>query len=171
MLYKIANVKISLKTSHLFLDNVTSTALENNLYCKSYQNFVVVKSTYTFIIFKSKIGSTENHINITKIPSCCKIEEAVNIFQSLFQCTIRCMTVDNIIATAKLPCGVKVDLLNIAKSKKFASIKYNNELFSGMFIKFPEGTIIIFHSGKFVIVGCKNELDIKCLIQNLCANI
>jgi TATA-box binding protein (TBP) (component of TFIID and TFIIIB) len=46
-------------------------------------------------------------------------------------------------------------------------MKYNNEKFPGLFVKFKEGTAILFHSGKVVLVGCKNEENLKCLTTNI----
>lgn len=166
MLYKIANVKVSIKTSALVLDNVIKKCMEKALYCKNYNNFLVCKNVYTYIIFKQN-KNNENHINITKIPNLDSVSHAIKCIQDLTNCLVLSQTVDNIIASTS--CQKQLNLKEI--SKLFANVKYNNEKFPGLFIKFKKGTVILFHSGKIVIVGSKNEQDIQCLIQNIFAHI
>ena len=129
MLYTIANVKISLKTSSIVLDNVVELATRKQLQFKAYPNFIVIKDIYTFTVFKGN-KTDENHINITKIPNCDKIQDAVKYFQELFSCCVRNITVDNIIATTYFK-NKNIDLYKISKAGTFASLKYNNESFPG----------------------------------------
>jgi hypothetical protein len=167
--YNVANVKVSLKTSKIFLDNVCVLASEKKLYCKNYKNFIVLKLAYTYIIFKSKEQQSESHINITKIPKTSKIREAIDLIKSIVNCTIISFKIDNIIATTNLK--KELNLANISKNCKLLNLKYNNEKFPGIFVKFDIGTVILFHSGKIVIVGCKSEENIKCLIRKISAHI
>ncbi len=164
--YKIANVKVSIKTSALVLDNVIIKCTENNLYCKNYNNFLVVKDLYTYIIFKRN-SNNENHINITKIPNLDSVSNSIQRIQDLTNCLVLSQTIDNIIASTACKKQLNLQLI----STLFSNVKYNNEKFPGLFIKFKTGTVILFHSGKIVIVGSKNEQDIKCLIQNIFARI
>jgi hypothetical protein len=164
--YKIANVKVSIKSSALVLDNVIKTCMEKDLYCKNYKNFLVVKNLYTYIIFKQN-KNNENHINITKIPNLDSVLHAIQCIQELTNCLVLSQTIDNIIASTS--CQKQLNLKEI--SQLFPNVKYNNEKFPGLFIKFKKGTVILFHSGKIVIVGAKNEPDIECLIQNIFAHI
>jgi len=174
MLFKISNVKVSLTTSLVFLDNVSELASRQNLKYTKHKNFSVLKGKYTYTIFKTnKFG--ENHINITKIPLLDKVKDAVNYFLVLFNCKkIKCV-IDNISATTF--CGKQLNLREIVSIEKyktidqFKTVKYNPEIFPGMFLKFKCGTVILFHSGKIVLIGCKKESDLKCLIQNIYALI
>lgn len=166
MNYKIANVKVSIKTTLLFLDIVFKKCSDNNVYCKNYKNFLVLKDIYTFIIFKNN-KNNENHINITKIPSLDLVQHAISTITQLTDCTVISHTIDNIIASTFVKSHIDLQAL----STLFPNVKYNNEKFPGLFIKFKKGTAILFHSGKIVIVGSKTEEDIQCLIQNICARI
>lgn len=168
MSYKIANVKVSLKTSVISLDIVYNCLKLQNLNCKKFDNFLVIKDKYTYIIFKTN-NEKENHINITKIPSIECIPDAINIIKKLTQCFVKTEKIDNIIATTNV--DHKLNLNDIVNEKKFVQIKYNNEKFPGLFLKFKKGTAILFHSGKIVIVGSKSEKDIECLIQKIVAVI
>jgi TATA-box binding protein (TBP) (component of TFIID and TFIIIB) len=167
-MYKIANVKVSIKTTPIFLDIVLAKAIDGQFYCKNFINFIVLKLKYTYIIFK-KNKNSENHINITKIPTIADICEAIEIIREFTGALIKYKKVDNIIATTFL--NKALDLNDICKKGNFKSIKYNNEKFPGLFIKLAQGTIILFHSGKVVVVGAKTEHDIQCLIANIYANI
>jgi hypothetical protein len=164
--YKIANVKVSIKTSAIVLDNVITVCSEKQLYCKNYNNFLVVKDIYTYIIFK-KNKNNENHINITKIPNIDSVSNAITRIQDLTKSLILSQTIDNIIASTSLPNPLNLKLI----STLFTNVKYNNEKFPGLFIKFTTGTVIIFHSGKIVIVGCKTEKDLQCLILKIFARM
>lgn len=171
-MFKIVNVKVSLKTSAIFLDNVSDIAKVKKLFCKNYKNFVVLKSKYTYIIFKvNKAG--KNHVNITKIPAICDIVDAVNYFKEhIIDCVTDNITIDNISATASTNHRLNLKQIVLNNDYKhltnFVALKYNNQLFPGLFLKFHTGTVIIFHSGKCVIVGCKDETSITCLTQNIC---
>ena len=167
-MYQIANVKVSLKTSPLVLDTVYKNLITQSIVCKQYNNFLVVKSKFTYIIFKTN-KKFENHINITKIPSVSNIFEAILLIKLLTNCEVAHQQIDNIIATTKHQS--KLCLKDIIEKKTFKSIKYNNEKFPGLFLKFKEGTAILFHSGKIVIVGCKSIETLECLLSTIVANI
>jgi TATA-box binding protein (TBP) (component of TFIID and TFIIIB) len=168
MSYKIANVKVSIKTLSLSLDIVFNCLTLKGLKCKNYTNFLVIKNKFTYIIFKTN-NKNENHINITKIPSLSHVKEALETIKTLTHCFITSSKIDNIIATTNA--HRKLNLEKIVSEKKFKQIKYNNEKFPGLFLKFTNGTAIIFHSGKIVLVGCKSEEALKCLIKKIFACI
>ena len=164
MKFEISNVKVSIKTSPISLNNV----LEINLPLKSYKNYVVVKSKYTYSIFKTN-SHLENHINITKIPNLKEVLNSIEHLKKYLNFSVKQIKVDNIIATLNIQ--KPIDLVSVCEKKLFESIKYNNEKFPGLFVKFKEGTAILFHSGKIVLVGCKTKKDLKCLTLNICAVI
>ena len=169
MQFKVANVKVSIKIKALSLDIVQKKIVEKQLYSKLHNNYLVVKSRYTFIIFKPNKCFSETHINITKIPNIESISFAVKEIEDILCSEHFAIQIDNIIASTKF--NKNLDLINIVRRKVFDRIKYNNQKFPGLFIKFNQGTAIIFHSGKVVIVGCKNIEDIKWITQTLSVNI
>lgn len=168
--YSVANVKVSLKTSQISLDNVAHIAKENNLYFKCYKNFVVFKNKFTYVIFKTN-KSFQNHINITKIRDLFFITEAVDLFKSIFTCEVKKITVDNIIATTEINNFIDLSILQDQIKFHFIhldfKVKYNSEVFPGLFIKTLFGTIIFFKSGKIVLVGSKSKGDIEWLMQKI----
>lgn len=162
MNFNIRNVKVSLKTSAIALNNVLG------LLCnvKNYKNFVVLKNKYTYTIFKTN-SSNENHINITKIPTLEKVSNAIDHLKQLIDFSVNSVKIDNIIATLKT--GVQIDLVSVCENKLFDNMKFNSETFPGLFVKFEKGTAIIFHSGNIVLLGLKNLSELKCLTENICA--
>ncbi len=82
------------------------------------------------------------------------------------------MIIDNITGSFDLKKELILkDLIEITQNYQFEGniyISYNNEKFPGMFLKVKIGnkrigTIIIFHSGKVVFVGCKRLRNLRCL--------
>lgn len=164
MNFKITNVKVSLKTTPISLNNVLNLPFQTN----NHRNFIVVKAKYTYSIFKTN-KMLENHINITKIPKIKKVKKAIKYLKKYLNFEVKNITIDNIIATFKI--DHKIDLVSVCEEKLFKTMKYNSEKFPGLYVKFEEGTAILFHSGSIVIVGCKNEKDIECLMLNISAAI
>ena len=167
--FTIGNVKVSVKTCMLPLHIVCEKLKTFQIPFQEHNNFIVAKSKYTFIIFKAKLNCNTNHINITKIPCLSKIADAVGEIETLLNCITSQLTIDNISATSTYP--EKLDLVQIVNKEKFCQIKYNNQAFPGLFLKFNLGTAILFHSGKINIVGCKREKDLEWILKEIYANI
>lgn len=149
----IVNVKISFRISKhinvknklLFVPNV-----------KWYNNFAIIKKTYTFTIF------TSGFVNITGIPQINRIFYAVKALRKLIKIKKQHIQtepkIDN--TTSSGTFNQKINLMNlkekIQQSHKNVKIKLNPFYFSGATFKFSEyGTIIIFSTGKYIIVGAK----------------
>lgn len=168
-MFLIRNIKISVKVQALTLNNALSILKNKSIITREFGNFFSFKSNnYTFVIFKR--GKQENnHINITQIPNFYSINKAINCLISLINCRVCHYVIDNIIATSDLHKSISLD--SLIKSKRFKRVKYNSEIFPGLFIKFRQGTTIIFHSGKLVIVGCKSIDKIECILNTIHANM
>ena len=165
----VVNVKVSIKIEAPLLNIVQEQANNNNLFSKLYNNYLVVKAKYTYIIFKPNKNKNHNHINITKIPNTKFVTEAISEIENLLKVKHFDFKIDNIVASGNFM--RHIDILEIVKKRLFEKIKYNNQKFPGLFIKFNRGTAIIFHSGKVVLVGCKDLNDIEWITQQLVANI
>lgn len=169
MMFRIRNIKISLKVKPIVLNNAIIKLQNKGIIVNTYSNFLTFKAdNYTYVVFKK--GHTKHtHINITQIPSIKSIRRAIEIVKKCLECKVINYKTDNIIATSDL--RKPICLIDIINKKCFEKIKYNNEIFPGLFIKFSTGTVIIFHSGKIVIVGCKNQKSIQWIIETVHANI
>lgn len=158
----IRNIKVSAKVSNLCLNTVSLKLLNSKVAQKHFSNYITFQHTYTYIVFKNS-KDLSNHVNITKLKCENDIESALQLLTNLLGCHIITWKIDNIIATSFLQ--QKLDLLQIINQKIFPRVKYNSEQFPGLFVKFDCGTVILFHSGKIVIVGCKSESEIWTLSE------
>jgi TATA-box binding protein (TBP) (component of TFIID and TFIIIB) len=110
-------------------------------------------------------------VNITKIKNFNEIEESIISLRDIGLVADRSsMKIDNITGSIDLKKEIHIEnLINsirTSKDRNFKSIKitFNNEKFPGVFLKQVRvGTIIIFYSGKVVLVGCKTREDLECL--------
>ncbi len=165
---KITNIKASLKLQSVSLDSVENECKEKNIAMKRYPNFLVIKTKYTYVLFK-KNKNNYNHMNITKIPSFDKVNDSIKFFSDLYNIPKECIKeekIDNI--TANFSLNKIVDLQNFAKLYKDTyCVTYKNETFSGLSIKFEYGTVLIFHTGNCVIIGCKNKKDIEWIVEKI----
>jgi len=164
----VRNIKLSVKIKHQPLDIVISKLKKKKVNVKTFSNFISFKHKYTYVFFKSGQKST-NHINLTQISKVSKIRKAILNLIKLLKCQIVQYKIDNIIATADI--FKKLNLKKVLKDKNFKIKKYNNEIFPGLFVKFDQGTAILFHSGKIVIVGSKKLKHIKWIIQQVVTHI
>jgi len=170
MEYTINNIKLSFKISLTPLDNVEKVLESINVTYKKFHNYMVFKiNDIHYVLFKENTKKKCNHLNVTKIPSLQKILEIKNFIEKLLSCSILIEQVDNIMATSQM--SHTLDLKHLAQYSLRHIAKYNAETFPGLFLKFKEGTLILFHSGKIVIVGCKEEQHIVWLLTRLCALI
>jgi hypothetical protein len=166
MEFKITNVKVSVKSSPICLDSVVSFLKEEKIGHKVFCNYIVIHQKFTYVIFKqsNKTGKVNNHINITKIPDLLKIEEAKDILQTILKNEFYYSTIiDNITVSSKLDKQLTPqEIIDIFKDK--CRITFNQETFPGVFLKFNTGTVIIFHTGRCILIGCKNTEDIVALL-------
>jgi TATA-box binding protein (TBP) (component of TFIID and TFIIIB) len=170
---KVTNIKVSIKCLKISLDTVKEICDKNKFKTKIYNNFIIFTSEYIYTIFRSKEKNNYNHINITKIKQKIDIEKAIEKLQLIGIKTIQdSLIIDNITGSFDLKKELILkDLIEITQNYQFKGniyISYNNEKFPGMFLKVKIdnkriGTIIIFHSGKVVFVGCKRLRNLRCL--------
>lgn len=167
MSYQITNIKVSLKVNVLCLSSVQNILKSKNIVYNRYTNFLVIRYIFTYIIFKTG-KQKNNHINVTKIKKESEINTSIFVLQELLDVKniiVQKINVDNI--TASLNLLKPINLLQLPQHLEALSISYNPEKFPGLFIKFSIGTVIIFHTGKCIIIGTKTIADIECLVSKL----
>jgi TATA-box binding protein (TBP) (component of TFIID and TFIIIB) len=168
-MFEIKNVKISLKLDKISLNTVLSQLELNKVVYKEKNNYIIIQSQYIYIIFQSK-NRLVNHINITKIPHIDEIDKATNHLQHVLFKNLVIHIISNTIDNLTSVYNIKRNLIlhDIVKKIEFTNnISYNNEKFPGLFIKFGFGTLILFHTGKVIAVGCKKEHDLTNLFDQL----
>jgi len=168
-MFKIKNVKTSLKIKKLSLNTVIEYLKTHNIGYIEKSNYIIIKFKYIYILFKPK-SLLINHVNITKIPDLEYINKSVNVLTNEVFANLKIdiiyLKIDNITAVYNL--NKSIDLLDIVlKNCEKLKIKYNKEKFPGLFIRFDQGTLIIFHSGKIISVGCKSLDNLHVLFDEL----
>ena len=94
------NIKVSLKTSLISLNNASVILSQNNISFKNYPNFLSFKNIYSFVLFKPSFNGL-NHINVSKLTSAEDISNASAIVENLFGVRVVSEKIDNIVSTSK----------------------------------------------------------------------
>lgn len=169
--YKITNIKVSVKCQNLSLDTVQQYLSDKEISFKKFNNYIVFKKKYTYIVFKKNLKQTDEicHVNITNIKCLDVVQEAADKLKEFCSgANILFFKIDNI--------TVSKDFLKEINLKEILSrlpigvnATYNSETFPGVFLKFPnkQGTAILFHTGKCVLLGCKLVSDIESILSSL----
>ena len=168
MSVNITNIKVSVNIEHQSLDTVEKRIKDLSLTHKRYNNFIVLRNNFVYTIFRTGKNNL-NHVNITKIKDFNQVEKALNNLQNIgLNINEKSLHIDNITGSIDLKKEVHIEsiikFLHTNIEYKDVKVSYNNEKFPGLFLKLKSvGTIIIFHSGKVVFVGCKKLEDLECL--------
>lgn len=137
-----------------------------------HHNFVVFRNSYVFIIFYTK-----GAVNITGIKDFIYISEAVENFCATFcipSTQITEYVIDNVSANGDF--GKTVDLRSLKhhinkqedRSNLINSVSFNTNYFPAAFCKtFSIGTILVFCSGKYNIVGAKCREDVQKIFETV----
>lgn len=171
MEYKITNIKLSVKCRDLCLDSVERYLSNEKIPFKKFNNYIVTKIKYTYIIFKKNIKSDEDiyHINITKLDRFDFLDDSINNIRLMSKdCNICSYTIDNITVSTNFQKTINLlEVLNKLPNEIRAT--YNSETFPGIFLKYQHnrGTAILFHTGKCVLLGCKNLTNIEYILDSL----
>lgn len=166
---KVNNIKFHFKVQNLSLlnnsiANIITDKLENNFVGKQLKikwNFIVYKHVFSWIIF-FECG----FINCTKVKNYSDISQAIQEFCIDFKYNRWDITsgiiIDNTTSSGSFKCKINLYKLYeiIVEKQNYQSVKYNHEHFPGLYLKtYNKGTIIVFTSGKYSIVGSKCTRD------------
>lgn len=139
-----------------------------------HNNFAVVRDVYTYIIFPDK-----GFINITGIKSVCGTSEVISKFCKTFDLSEKDvfteLTIDNISSSGTFGRTINLDkllqLINSAEKKEF-TVHFDRNFYPGAFCKkIGFGTVTVFSSGKYVIVGPKCSETVTHLARLMYATI
>jgi len=163
---EISNIKIScvfqLPTNwQKLLEYIT---IKRRIKIKKTANITVIKDKYILCIFEKKDKTV--HFNVTKIKSFSDIFNFLFFFSQnyfSYETTLLSLKVDNITSSFNIKKPILFNQLKLTNHK----INFNPERFSGFFIKYIEGTAVLFKSGKINIIGCNTISDIKKIWSDL----
>ena len=154
----VNNIKASCKLLGLDITAKLRFLASNNLsVSKKKSNFFVFRDKCVYIIFYT------GHVNITGARSRSALDEARNYLSTVvekFELKLSCVTIDNICLSGKLPTTVNLIHFSDKLLQHCITFCYNPRKFPGLSFASAErrsGTTIVFASGKFIIVGLKEE--------------
>lgn len=169
--WNIRNIKLRIYVDSYNFDSIKKQCLCNQKRKKRHSNFCVYKKVYNYTIFESGC------INITGVKDYTSIESAIDVIcdylklektkDLLIQDNNERYIIDNILYTGSFQIRLPIKRLNSyiysQNKKKLTYFKgqKNGLHFPGLFVKVgsERGRIILFSSGKFVILG------VQCLSQ------
>ena len=158
---KLSNVKLSCLIE-LDKGEVFSVE-EDKADVKRCSNFIVAKRRFVYTIFKTKKSARKYHINVTKIPSEKKINAALAnikyVIHSKFQ--ILQWRKENI--TCSVNTNRAIPLFQVfsplEKQPYVKKLKFVPDRFPAMFVSMNQNTVLMFSTGKMVIIGGKSKND------------
>lgn len=169
----ISNVKLSCKV-RIFNNNIIS--FNRDIAIKQYNNFSVIKTKYTYIIFTRTKINRKFHVNITKIPSLDHVSKAIDELNDIINedFAVENFKIENITCLHILNDNINLletfNNLNknqneisqdLEENNKIIQARYNPEKFPGIFLKLRNCSVLIFSSGKLVVIGATSEEDAK----------
>ena len=174
----VESPKVNNLKGHILLTERGARQLRETLMTKEktkHNNFVVVKEKHTYIIFPD-IG----FVNITGIKDFSLLELIVPQFCETFSVRGEDVTsqlvIDNVSAAGDFHC--RIDLfrlqqkINLPEQRRHFSFHLDRNFFPGAVCKSVGlGTITVFPSGKYVIVGARCQAHVNGIFQKMRALI
>ncbi len=161
-MYTVCNVKCHVKTSPFSL---SEEVLKKSRKCKNFYTYKV--QGISFVLFP-----TIGFLNISGIKCFAHIKDIPPLLFHQFKINIRSdnIIVDNTTASGKLIINQSLSTLNF--DEKEWTVNFRPQIFPAAIIRRrnchrKKGSIILFANGKFIIVGGKNEEDIKSVYSSL----
>jgi TATA-box binding protein (TBP) (component of TFIID and TFIIIB) len=166
----INNIKFRFTISY---DNIPALikSLQKRFRVRTYGNFAVLRTPQaTYTIYYSKC------INVTGISKFTLIPQAIKTFCTIIKISriTSSITIDNITANGRFQQAVPLFKLCHAinlKTSLQCTPSFDPTYFPGAVIRSNRGTIIVFGTGSYVVVGCKTQLEINTLFHNIFALI
>ena len=160
----VSNVKLSCKIVLTKSDRI-SFNMGNSV--KKYDNFTVVKNKYVYIVFTKSRLMRQFHVNITKIPSMEHVPRAMEELKQIINedFFVKEYRVENLTCLHNLNMDFNLaQIFQIYEQKyvdEILKMRYNPEKFPGMFITLKNCTVLLFSSGKIVVIGAASEEHAK----------
>lgn len=136
-----------------------------NVKLTQHANFFVMRDIFVYTIFLNK-----GYINATKIPNYTSIDDCIKEFCKLLQLIEGDLTdviIDNTTYAGNLNKKVDLRAIHYRARSQLISVKFNPIWFPAVFLKFSNGTVNLFQSGKYMIVGVKKNIYIYDIVESL----
>jgi len=134
---------------------------------KKFSNFVVIKAQFTYIVFWSG-----GYVNVANLKAFSDLELAKKEFQRLTGILLLSKwDVQNIHAHGQIDLKRRSLSWIVRHSNPLdGKLLYDRSFFPGLRLKFPEGTIVIWQSGKYSALGVRDLNSLEKLVSK-CAII
>lgn len=158
----VSNHKISFRAGKNLKTSVHK--LDSDM-VKLHHNYAIIRRKYVYSI------NFSGYINITKLRTCGDIPAAIEEICCLLQLPNKqpAYNIDNITASGHFGHTISLHKLQkyfaVHRGPQVIRFNFRPDYFCGANIKFAYGTIIIFHTGSFTIVGSKSKEDIQRLFS------
>jgi len=162
--------RITLSPQETKSQELSESESESAAKVKLYHNFFVLRYKFVYNVFPQS-----GFVNVTKLKKNTDIHLCVEKFCEYFslkrESISGTLTIDNITLSGKFE--KELNLQNIAERLcPDFQVKYDINFFPGLFMKFSQlGTILLFRTGSYSIVGCKKVSDSQTIFLKLCAII
>jgi TATA-box binding protein (TBP) (component of TFIID and TFIIIB) len=146
--------------------------------CTKFPNYIVFQNFLVHTIF-TDLNNTYFRINITGIPSADKIGESVNYFCQYFNVSrdkiITDIFIDSIFASGNFKTSINLRSLMRSingRNKCDFKVRFNCETGAAAYCRHKTfGTIGVFRTGKYIILGAKCSESVNKLVQEMIAHI
>ena len=155
----MTNMKLSCR---ILLADDEPLSLREDATHKVYSNFTVVRKEYVYTIFKTRENDKTYHVNITKVRSRADLLNSIGLLRDIISNRFsfgKTWKINNL--TCSFCAGFEIPLPDVfdklRKESCVKKIRFNPERFPGMFVTFEANTVLVFSTGKMVIIGAKTE--------------
>ena len=136
-------------------------SLNKDVARKVFSNFTVVRKQYVYTIFKTRKNDKSYHVNITKVPSRADVEISLSLLTDIISnhFYVKTWEINNLTCSYRADFEIPLpDVFDKLRKESYVKkIRFNPERFPGMFVTFEANTVLIFSTGKMVIIGAKTE--------------
>lgn len=123
---------------------------------KKCVNFFVVRKRFVFSVFYT------GHVNCTKLRNFSELEEARCELSSIFPFAhVSPLKIDNISANGQLVSKINLFNFGVYLRKQGQDFHFNPQRFPGLIFKVHKGSITVFRSGKYIIVGTNTVSNLE----------
>jgi TATA-box binding protein (TBP) (component of TFIID and TFIIIB) len=167
---KITNIKLHITIKKRGLQKLGESLKTQKF--KKFGNYLTIGEKHTYIIFPKP-----RYINITGVKTLEEIPIVIPELCRVFKLDSNdvcknTLVVDNICATGDFNKKINLQKIQEQVNEDEFSVNFNRDYFPGAFFKhYKNGTIVLFASGKYNILGARCPADLDIIFQAMNAII
>ena len=158
---KLSNVKLS--CSIKLDEGEVFSVDQNQVDLNRCSNFIVAKRRFVYTIFKAKKNARKYHVNVTKIPSERDIGVALTNLKRVIKSKFQILDWRKENVTCSIDTNRAIPLFQVfsplEKQPYVKKLKFVPDRFPAVFVSMQQNTVLMFSTGKMVIIGGKTKND------------